>query len=131
MIVADEPVSALDASVQAQVIALLRELQAERGIAYLFISHDMRAIERMSHRVAVMHLGQIVEIGPTAAVLRDPQHPYTRRLMAAVPTRDPARRRPPTALDATEIPSPIRRVGDAPHRRPMITVAPGHLVQAA
>ena len=131
VIVADEPVSALDATVQAQVIDLLRELQAELGIAYLFISHDMRAVERMSHRVAVMHLGQIVEIGPTGAVLRDPRHPYTRRLLAAVPTRDPARRRAPDTLDAAELPSPIRRVGDAPHRRPMVTVAPGHLVQAA
>ena len=131
LIVADEPVSALDASVQAQVIDLLRELQAELGIAYLFISHDMRAVERMSHRVAVMYLGQILEIGPTGAVLRDPRHPYTRRLLAAVPTRDPARRRAPEALDATEVPSPIRRVGDAPRWMPMVTVAPGHLVQAS
>ncbi len=129
VIVADEPVSSLDASVQAQVIELMRELQGELGIAYLFISHDMRVVERMSHRVAVMYLGQIVEIGPTSAVLRDPRHPYTRRLLAAVPTRDPAQRREPAMLDATEVPSPIRRVGNAPATPPLVEVGPAHFVQ--
>ena len=129
VIVADEPVSALDATVQAQVIDLLRELQADHGMAFLFISHDMRAIERMCHRVAVMHLGQIVEIGPTPTILTNPHHPYTRRLLAAVPTRDPARRRPPAAPDDTEPPSPIRKLGHPPPIAPMTQVGPGHLVQ--
>jgi ABC-type microcin C transport system duplicated ATPase subunit YejF len=131
IIVADEPVSALDASVQAQVIDLMRELQDELGIAYLFISHDMGVVERMSHRVAVMYLGQIVEIGPTKTILRDPRHAYTRRLMAAVPTRDPTHRRPPAAFDNTEIPSAMRMLGDAPATPPLIEVAPLHFVQQA
>ncbi len=131
VIVADEPVSALDASVQAQVIELMRELQAELGIAYLFISHDMGVVERMSHRIAVMYLGQIVEIGPTRTILRNPQHAYTRRLLAAVPTRDPTHRRPPAARDNTEIPSPVRRLGDAPETPPLVEVAPSHFVQLA
>lgn len=92
LIVADEAVSALDVSIKAQVINLMLDLQAEFGLAYLFISHDMAVVERVSHRVAVMHLGEIVEIGPRAAVFDDPQHPYTRKLMAAVPSSDPARR---------------------------------------
>ena len=92
LIVADEAVSALDVSVKAQVINLMLDLQAEMGLAYLFISHDIAVVERMSHRVAVMYLGEIVEIGPRAAVFGNPQHPYTKKLMAAVPVPDPARR---------------------------------------
>ena len=129
IIIADEPVSALDASVQAQVIELMRDLQTELGIAYLFISHDMGVVERMSHRTAVMYLGQIVEIGPTRTILRDPRHPYTRRLLAAVPTRDPTRRRPPAAFDNTEIASPVRRLGDPPATPPLEQVGPHHFVQ--
>jgi peptide/nickel transport system ATP-binding protein/glutathione transport system ATP-binding protein len=91
----------------------------------------MRSVEQMSHRVAVMYLGQIVEIGPTSTVLRDPRHPYTRRLLAAVPTRDPGQRRARAVLDATEVPSPIRRVGDSPATRPLVAVGRGHFVQEA
>ncbi len=89
IIVADEPVSALDVSVQARVIELMKELQAEMDLSYLFISHDMAVVEKVSHRVAVMYLGQIVEIGPTQEVLHRPRHPYTQRLLSAVPIPDP------------------------------------------
>jgi glutathione transport system ATP-binding protein len=128
IIVADEAVSALDVSIQAQIVNLLLDLQAEFGVAYLFISHDMAVVERVSHRVAVMYLGQIVEIGPRRAVFGNPQHPYTKKLMAAVPIADPARRRRERALSSDEIPSPIRIVGDEPQTAPMAEVAPGHFV---
>ena len=128
IIVADEAVSALDVSIQAQIVNLLLDLQAELGVSYIFISHDMAVVERVSHRVAVMYLGQIVEIGPRRAIFEDPRHPYTRKLMAAVPVADPARRRRERALSSEEIPSPIRALGDEPNVAPLAEVAPGHFV---
>ena len=90
LVIADEAVAALDAQVRVQVVNLLMALQRETGLALLFISHDMAVVERIAHRIAVMYLGQIVEIGPRQAVLENPQHAYTRRLLAAVPRPDPA-----------------------------------------
>ena len=128
IIVADEAVSALDVSIRAQIINLMLDLQSEFGLSYLFISHDMAVIERVSHRVAVMYLGQIVEIGPRRAIFENPQHAYTRKLMAAVPVADPSRRRRETTLSSEEIPSPVRDVGDEPVVAPLVEVGPGHYV---
>ena len=128
LIVADEAVSELDVSIKAQVVDLMLELQAALGIAYLFISHDMSVVERIAHRVAVMRLGEIVEIGPRAAVFDDPRHPYTRRLLAAVPVPDPSRRRARAAIEDGELPSPLRAPSYVPPARRYEQVAPGHLV---
>jgi peptide/nickel transport system ATP-binding protein len=129
LIVADEAVSALDVSVKAQVVNLMLDLQAEFGLAYLFISHDMAVVERVSHRVAVMYLGEIVEIGPRAAIFGDPQHPYTKKLLAAVPVPDPARRGERHALPDDEIRSPIRAPDYVAPERLYREVGPGHAVQ--
>ncbi|MEE3107598.1 MAG: ABC transporter ATP-binding protein, partial [Pseudomonadota bacterium] len=111
LIIADEAVSALDVSIQAQVVNLMMELQEDFGLSYLFISHDMAVVERVSHRVAVMYLGEIVEIGPRQAVFENPQHAYTKKLMSAVPVADPSRRRTDLRLMTDEIPSPLKPVG--------------------
>ncbi|WP_372838068.1 ABC transporter ATP-binding protein [Phaeovulum sp.] len=128
LIIADESVSALDVSVQARVLDLLRALKQEFGIAYLFISHDMAVVENIADRVAVMYLGQIVEMGSRAQIFGNPQHPYTRRLIEAVPVPDPEHIRPPQSRLSGEVPSPMRAVGDAPQRAALRDIGAGHLV---
>ena len=128
IIIADESVSALDVSVRAQIINLLLALQKEFRSAVLFISHDMAVIERVCHRVAVMYLGQIVELGSRRDVFENPLHPYTKRLMSAVPIPDPSRRTMSHTLLTGEIPSPVRSADYEPVVAPLKEVSPGHFV---
>ena len=127
LVIADEAVSALDVSIQAQVINLMMELQSEMGLSFLFISHDLAVVERVSHRVAVMYLGQIVELGPRAAIFENPQHSYTRRLLDAVPVADPRIRRD-RPLMTDEIPSPVWAPGTGPTHVDLVEHDPGHFV---
>jgi glutathione transport system ATP-binding protein len=128
LIIADEAVASLDVSVRAQIVNLLMALQVQLGLSYLFISHDMAIVERISHRVAVMYLGQIVEIGPRQSVFGDPRHPYTRRLLSAVPIPDPRQRDRSIELDDSEVPTPLRRLDQPPTVASLVQVGPDHFV---
>jgi glutathione transport system ATP-binding protein len=127
MIIADEAVSALDVSIQAVVLNLMLRLQKEMNLSYMFISHDMAVIERVSHRVAVMYLGQIVEMGARQQIFENPRHPYTQKLLSAVPIADPLQRTD-FGMITGEIPSPVRKVGDPPGKMILNEVEPGHFV---
>ena len=127
LVIADEAVSALDVSIQAQVINLMMDLQSEMGLSYLFITHDLAVVERISHRVAVMYLGQIVEMGTRRQIFENPTHPYTQRLLDAVPVADPLRRRERPLL-TDEIPSPIWGADESPEIVELVEIEPRHLV---
>lgn len=131
LIVADESVSALDATIKAQVINLMLELQERLGVSYVFISHDIAAVERISHRIAVMLLGEIVEIGPRDQVLNNPQHPYTKKLISAVPMPDPDKKRVRRGLITEELNSPIRKPDWVPPKREMVSVGDDHFILAS
>ena len=128
LIIADEAVSALDVSVQAQVLNLMMELQAELGLSFLFISHDMAVVERVSHDVGVMYLGRLVEIGPRRKVFEAPQHAYTQALMKAVPIADPSQRKSEKDLNFKPIPSPIHNLDYQPGASKYREVSKDHFV---
>ena len=128
LIIADESVSALDVSVQARVLDLLRTLQTEFHMSYLFISHDMAVVDNISDRVGVMYLGQIVELGTKAQIFGNPQHPYTRRLIDAVPIPDPLQKRATASRASSEVPSPLHPPGHQPERVILRDIGAGHLV---
>ncbi|ATA99279.1 ABC transporter ATP-binding protein [Sinorhizobium meliloti] len=128
LIVADESVAALDVSIQAQVLDLLQDIQDETGVSYLFISHDMAVVEQISHRVAVMYMGRFVEMGTRRQIFESPQHPYTKKLMAAVPVADPGRVRRDFVPKAEDLPSPVRALDYAPSFPPPSDLGGGHLV---
>lgn len=129
LIVADEAVSALDVSIKAQVVNLMLEIQERLNVGYLFISHDMAVVERVSHRVAVMYLGEIVEIGSRSQIFGNPQHDYTKRLLDAVPVADPHRRQQRKLRIGAEIGSAVRPVDYVPEKSIYREAAPGHLVK--
>jgi peptide/nickel transport system ATP-binding protein len=131
LIIADEAVSALDVSIKAQVINLLLDLQESLKLAFLFISHDMAVVERVSHRVAVMYRGEIVEIGPRAAIFGNPQHAYTKRLLTAVPVPEPSARRERAAPSGRDYATTARPFDYVPPRRAYVEIGPGHFVHEA
>ncbi|MBU2369456.1 MAG: ABC transporter ATP-binding protein, partial [Alphaproteobacteria bacterium] len=136
VLVADEPTSALDVTVKAQIIGLLKELQAEMGLSILFISHDLSTVKSLTDSVVVMYRGRVVEQAPTERIFSDPQHPYTRALLDAIPAANPRDKRERTFLAAGDLEAQTPRyttiqTGLAPNATPqLVTIAPGHRVEA-
>ena len=128
LIIADEAVSALDVSVQAEVLKLMMELQSDLGVSFLFISHDMAVVERVSHDVAVMYLGRVVEIGSREEIFRNPQHPYTQALLKAVPIADPRQRKLEKDLNFKLIPSPVHGLDYIPEPSEYAKISDTHFV---
>ena len=128
LIIADEAVSALDVSVQAEVINLMMELQSDLGVSFLFISHDMAVVERVSHDVAVMYLGRVVEIGSREEIFRNPQHPHTQALLKAVPIADPRQRKLEKDLNFKLIPSPVHGLEYIPEPSEYAKISDTHFV---
>jgi ABC-type oligopeptide transport system ATPase subunit len=128
LIVADEAVSALDVSVRAQILNLMMQLQRDLGLSFLFISHDMAVVERVSHHIGVMYLGRIVELGSRVAVLEDPRHPYTKQLLSAVPIADPRQRRLHDDQVYKPIASPVFPLGYQAAPSSYDEIGPGHFV---
>ena len=128
LIICDEAVSALDVTIKAQVINILMDLQEELKLSFLFISHDMATVERISHRVAVMYLGQIVEIGTREDIFENPTHSYTKKLLSAVPVADPRLRRTERSLEADEIPSATKDLTFEPVLVSYEEISPSHFV---
>ena len=128
LIICDEAVSALDVTIKAQVINLLMSLQEQLGLTYLFISHDLAVVERISHRIAVMYLGQIVELGSREDIFENPTHSYTKNLLSAVPVADPRLRRTEKTIEASEIPSVIKNMDYKPNLVRHQEISPGHYV---
>lgn len=131
LIIADEAVASLDVTIQAKVINLLMDLQTEYGISILFISHDVAVVERIAHRVAVMYLGEIVEIGDRKSIFANPQHAYTKKLFSSVPVPDPRKRTKTLNLLTDEIPSAVRAIDYVPPNLKMIQVSDTHFVREA
>jgi ABC-type oligopeptide transport system ATPase subunit len=129
LVILDEPTASLDVSVRGQVLDLLADLQKRFNLAYLFISHDLQVVRHIADQVAVMFLGEIVEKGPVTSVFSDPQHPYTKRLLAAVPVPDPTQRKPRRPAASREMKSPIRPGNYVSSPREYRTVSEGHTVQ--
>ncbi|MDC0657793.1 ABC transporter ATP-binding protein [Leisingera sp. SS27] len=128
LIIADESVSALDVTVQAKVLDLLKELVSELGVSFLFISHDMAVVENISDRVGVMYLGQIVETGSRRQIFGSPRHSYTKRLLSAVPTPDPSRERQSAARLVGDVPSPVKSIAERVSHVELVDMGDGHLI---
>lgn len=129
LLIADEAVASLDVTIQAQVVNLLMDLQSKLGIGLIFISHDMAVVERIAHRVAVMYLGEIVEIGDRQSVFNNPRHSYTKKLLSMVPVADPQKRPDKRKLMSDEVPSALRPPDFKPTILPMTQVSDTHFVR--
>ena len=128
LIIADEPIASLDISIQAQVVMLFKKLQQEKRFSFLFIAHDLSMVRFLSDTTGVMKNGKLVEMAPTKELFENPQHPYTRKLLAAVPVAEPSRQRPQRVLLSDDLPSNIHLRGEEVAAVSLQCVGPGHYV---